>query len=146
MDVVLLRTLAMKSVLRYGKYHDLTVEEVIRYKGIKGFKFLTWAYYRSSNISFNQEILDILGITKENEITKPGKCTSAESYKYECSAIFNRIKNDNLPDQQKEQISRMNRKKTFAEKKAKSLAEKAWLNKYNNKRSNQYRNQNKYKS
>ncbi len=144
MDTTLLRTLTFKSSLRFGEYYDLTVDEVIRYKGIKGIKFLTWAYYKSSKISFVQNVLDALGITKQNEIDKPGKCNKEELHAYMDSAMFTRVNNEDLTPEQLEQRSRMNRKKTYAIKKTKTRARKAWTFRNQDKESNQYRNQHKY--
>lgn len=73
MDRVTLRTLALKSTMNFGKYADYTVQQVLDQNPIDGRKYLIWVYYNSSNISFNIEILSILGITTDNLIKKPGK-------------------------------------------------------------------------
>lgn len=73
MTRVALRTLAEKSTLKFGKFKDLTVRQVIQLQGIKGIKYLRWIYYSASNISFNEELLKELGIHEEIKIQKPGK-------------------------------------------------------------------------
>ena len=63
------RTLAKKSTLNFGKLFDLTVQQVLTFNK---HHYLIWVYYNCSHISFNAEILEILDITKERQIKKPG--------------------------------------------------------------------------
>ena len=70
MDTIRLRTLARKSIMGFGRFHDYRVHDLINL-GHK--RFLRWYYYNMSMISFNDEILDVIGITEEHRITKPGK-------------------------------------------------------------------------
>ena len=70
MDTVLLRTLTQKSFMKFGKYHDLKVGEVLK---ADHQRYLRWVYFNSSMISFVDEILDIIGIDKKYRINKPGK-------------------------------------------------------------------------
>lgn len=67
---ILLRTLARKSVLDFGKYEGRSVQQVI---DLKNTRMLRWYYYNCSMISFLPDILDELGITEEWRIPKPGK-------------------------------------------------------------------------
>ena len=67
---ILLRTLARKSVLDFGKYEGRSVQQVIDLKNIR---LLRWYYYNCSMISFHTDILDEIGITEEWRIDKPGK-------------------------------------------------------------------------
>lgn len=67
---ILLRTLARKSVLDFGKYKDRSIQQVIDLKNIG---VLRWYYYNCSMISFLPDILNEIGITEEWRIDKPGK-------------------------------------------------------------------------
>jgi len=67
MDTILLRTLSFKSTLLFGKYSNLTVQNLIDSQ--KSW-YLVWVYYNLSNISFSPKVLKAIGIT--NIINKPG--------------------------------------------------------------------------
>ena len=69
MDVVLLRKLAWKSVLDFGKYKGQSVQQVFNFNHKR---VLRWYYYNLSKISFIQEILRAIGIEERDEIQKPG--------------------------------------------------------------------------
>jgi hypothetical protein len=75
MDSISLRILAKKSTLNFGKYKDCTVEKLI---GMRKQIDLTSMYFKLSKISFNEEILEELGITSEFRILKPS--TNKELY------------------------------------------------------------------
>jgi hypothetical protein len=66
----LLRTLARKSVMKFGRYPTDTVENLLK-MGKHG--YLRLVYFSCSNISFLDDILDELEITEALRITKPGK-------------------------------------------------------------------------
>ena len=68
-DVILLRTLTLKSKLMFGKYSDLTVQEVVN---INQMSYLRWAYYNMDGITFIPKILIALGINQTGYINKPG--------------------------------------------------------------------------
>ena|SRR6478752_3502373 len=70
MSVILLRKLTKKSLLKFGKYKDYTVEHLF---GMKKQIDLTSIYFKLSNITFADEILDELGITEDYRIIKPSK-------------------------------------------------------------------------
>lgn len=69
---VLLRTLTLKSTISFGKYYNSTIEFIINSVGNVGKEYLRWCYYNIEGISFNDEILDILKITNDLRINKPG--------------------------------------------------------------------------
>lgn len=70
MDVVRLRTLAYKSILGFGKYHDFNVKSLVdTHKTV----YLRWVYYNCDMISFLPDILDEIHIPNEYRIEKPGK-------------------------------------------------------------------------
>lgn len=66
----LLRTLALKSIMKFGKHKTKSVEYLISNKNIN---YLRWVYFNMSNISFNEEIILELRIPAEFQISKPGK-------------------------------------------------------------------------
>jgi len=65
----MLRTLAYKSRMGFGKHFGVTVWEMINV--LKDIDYLHWSYYNMSNISFHEDILTEIGIV--NRIEKPGK-------------------------------------------------------------------------
>jgi len=76
MSAILLRKLTKKSLLKFGKYKDYTVDHLF---GMKKQIDLTSIYFKLSNITFTDDILDELGITDEYRILKPSK--NVEIYK-----------------------------------------------------------------
>ena len=64
-----LRTLTKKSKLGFGNgaYRDLTIQRIIDLKGKRG-RFIPNLYFNKSGLSFNDEILNELGITEEYRI------------------------------------------------------------------------------
>lgn len=69
MDVVLLRKLSRKSILGFGKYKELSVQQMIN---LNHTAILRWYYYNSSNITFLDDILDEIHISEKYKIKKPG--------------------------------------------------------------------------
>ena len=106
MDVTLLRTLTLKSTLKFGKYYDLTVDEILNSKGLRGVKWLTWAYYQADKISFMPDILEVLGITEQNRINKPGKVSEEEMLIFIQHAVKIRIAKEN--ELSEEELLRLN--------------------------------------
>ena len=76
---VRLRTLALLSIMNFGRHTDMTVQQILTFKRVDGLRYLTWVYYNCSNISFNAEILETLAISEEFAIPKPGN-VSKEAY------------------------------------------------------------------
>jgi len=70
--ITLLRTLTRKSPLKFGKYADCVVQHVLDMY-LEGPSLLVWYYYNVKGISFNEDILNELGITDWLIIDKPGK-------------------------------------------------------------------------
>ena len=86
MSVVLLRTLTRKSILGFGKYVDLTVQNML---DTFLSKELLNIYYTCRNIDFNQDLKDELCIHGEREINKKEKkderyILNYGHYMYEC--------------------------------------------------------------
>lgn len=70
MDVTRLRTLTKKSCLKFGKYGDYKVGDIL---ALRHTAYLRWVYYNMSKISFIKEILREIHIHEDWEIEKPGK-------------------------------------------------------------------------
>ena len=70
-----LRTLTYKSKIKFGKYPDYTVYELISLLGNRGHILLIYYYFLFDKINFTEDILDELCITKEFRIPKPSKIT-----------------------------------------------------------------------
>lgn len=68
MDNVLLRKKTLKAQLGVGKYTADTVEYVLNNEP----SYLEWVYYSVRDVTFTDDILDALGITKEFRFEKPG--------------------------------------------------------------------------
>jgi len=68
--VTLLRTLTLKSQLKYGYHAERKVSEMIISDHNKS--YLVWSYYCLDKISFTDDILTLLGITEADRIKKPG--------------------------------------------------------------------------
>ena len=78
--ITLLRTMTLKSPMKFGKWYDLTVGDIINSKGYYGIDYLVWVYYSASKISFNDEVLNILGIIDESQlIEKPGNLKDSKA-------------------------------------------------------------------
>ena len=75
MSAIILRKLTKKSKLNFGTYRENTVEHLI---GMRKQLDLISSYFKLSNITFVDEILDELGITEEFRIEKPS--TNVELY------------------------------------------------------------------
>lgn len=70
MSNLLLRTMTMRSKIRFGSYPDLCVQELIQ---LKKYKELISMYYQLDKINFDDEVKEYLGIKFERVIEKPGK-------------------------------------------------------------------------
>jgi hypothetical protein len=70
MTATLLRTLTFKSRLNFGKYSEMSVQQVI---DIRKKRYIRWCYFNLSGITFTKEVLDCVGILEGFYIDKPGK-------------------------------------------------------------------------
>ena len=70
MDSLRLRKMSYKYKFDFGKYHGLTVQELLN---LKHTRYLRWCYYNLDKISYVEEILVFLGIVEDYVIDKPGK-------------------------------------------------------------------------
>lgn len=68
-ESVLLRALTGKSILWFGKYKDLSVQQII---DMNNQEYLRWIYYNCRGITYTDDILNIITITEERRIIKPG--------------------------------------------------------------------------
>lgn len=64
-----LRKLTEKSQLKFGKYSDCTVGNLLH---LTKYYYLRWVYYNCSQINFNESVLNELHIDEEWRINKPG--------------------------------------------------------------------------
>ena len=64
-----LRTLAEKSKFEGGKHDNLTVREVLN---LEHPNYIRWCYFNQSKISFKDDLLDEVKISKDYRIKKPG--------------------------------------------------------------------------
>jgi hypothetical protein len=67
MSTILLRTLTRKSIIGFGNYRDLTVQNLI---DMARHKELLSIYYNFRNIDFNQDLIDELKIDEVYRIDK----------------------------------------------------------------------------
>ena len=91
-DVTLLRTLTRKSILKFGQYSDLQVQNLL---DLQRYKYLRWVYFNCSNINFMDDILEEIKIPLNFRIVKPSKNPDLHIKLQE--AIF-----ENLTDEYKE--------------------------------------------
>lgn len=70
MEVILLRTLTEKSQLKFGRYADLVVREILN---LQHPGYLRWCYFNCNKISFVDEIFEEIRIPENYRIEKPGK-------------------------------------------------------------------------
>lgn len=75
MAIPIKRTMTLKSKLMSSKFRDHTLEELIIFDRQC---VILRAYYFISNVDFTQEVKDLLKLTPEYEIEKPG----SESTRY----------------------------------------------------------------
>jgi hypothetical protein len=85
-DYVSMRKLALKSIINFGNYKDLTVQNIIDQNKEKE---LLHIYYHLGNIDFNDEVKAALCINERRSIPKPGKDDTA--YRFFLKEILNDI-------------------------------------------------------
>ena len=142
--ITLLRTMTLKSPMKFGKWYDLTVGDIINSKGYYGIDYLVWVYYSASKISFNDEVLDILGIIDESQlIEKPGNLENSKALQ---KIAINNIKNREKEDLgEKAYANHVRRQKYVHEKSESSFIKNRKIseNKFFSKSKLKNRNQNK---
>jgi hypothetical protein len=133
-----LRTLTRKSIIGFGKYKDLTVQNVLDTMNVSE---IIGLYFRLDKINFQEEILEEVGIKKELRIQKPGKAKKEEADILVKKALSNFYEN-------KEVLSewlKNNSRKTKTKKMTKSF-NKRLDNKLYNKESLRSKNHNTFKN
>lgn len=70
MDVTLLRKLARKSLMNFGRYEYMTVQNLL---DLRKTRYLRWCYFNCSMITFTDDIIKEIRIPDEYIIKKPGK-------------------------------------------------------------------------
>lgn len=68
---VLLRTLTRKSVLWFGKFEGLKIQQII---DLRHQTYLRWIYYNCKEVTFLDDILSEITIIEDRRIVKPGTC------------------------------------------------------------------------
>lgn len=68
-ESALLRTLTGKSVLWFGKYNGVKVQQII---DLQNPGYLRWIYYNYNGITFTEDVLKEITITGNRKIKKPG--------------------------------------------------------------------------
>lgn len=79
------RIMTERSILGFGKYADLTAGDVLRLDET----YLVWAYYTLEKVSFCDEILDLLQVSR---IPKPG--TSEEGWRKWQNDFYNAMSDE----------------------------------------------------
>ena len=98
--ITLLRTMTLKSPMKFGKWYDLTVGDIINSKGYYGIDYLVWVYYSASKISFNDEVLNILGIIDESQlIEKPGNLENSKELQKIATDFVKKREHEQLGDE-----------------------------------------------
>ena len=70
-EYIKLRTLTRLSTMGFGQYSQHKVGNILKSNP----NYLVWVYYNLDRITFIEEILLELKISKDNQIKKPGKIT-----------------------------------------------------------------------
>ena len=132
MGIVLLRKLTMKSIIGFGNYKDLTVQDLCN---LQRHKELISIYYKLGNIDFADDVKTALFINNKREIKKPGKDYTAYMF------FVNTILSDIIENGGNHHhfLSKMAR----ADKYLAKGKNKAWENKINSPIRNRDRNQKK---
>ena len=106
MEVLRLRKMALKSVINIGAFNDVTVQNAIDMGKIGG---LISLYFGLGKISFIDDVLDILGISKDLRIEKPGKIENLDLRK---ESINKALNNYYVDLTEKERMHMSNKKKS----------------------------------
>lgn len=69
MGAILLRTLALKSIINCGKWEGYSIQQML---DLRHTYWIRWSYFNQSMISYTDEILNKVGVTEEYRIKKPG--------------------------------------------------------------------------
>jgi hypothetical protein len=113
-DVVLLRKLSRKSIMKFGVHSLYTVQEIIN---LNKKKYLRWVYFNCSNIDFMDDILDEIRIPENFRFKKPSK-------KPELHDELNKLIFENLDSDFVEKYLKMKNKIAKKNLKAKSVSNK----------------------
>lgn len=133
MKTITLRKLSLKSIIGFGRYADLVVQDVIN---LSREDELIRMYYNLEKISFLDEVLSMLGITEKLRIEKPGK--SPSFYQKNKKEIY-----DNLRSNNNEQMCRMSVKMRYWDNKGNLSRKKKAFSRLETKHRDVLRNQHK---
>lgn len=138
MSIILLRKMTLKSIIGFGHYADLRVQELIQMNKEKD---LLQMYYRLGGIDFDDTVKEMLCITKERQIPKPGK--DYDLYIKNVYSIIKDIMERNTANNPDGLETRMYRKESYANKKHEIVRSKIATSKDTTKIRNMRRNQGK---
>ncbi|MBC8321219.1 MAG: hypothetical protein H8E34_10890 [Bacteroidetes bacterium] len=85
-QITLLRTMTGKSIIGFGRYADMSVQQVI---DLRKAPYLRWLYFNFTKITFTDDILDEINLWEEFRIDKPGKCP--EKHKRLSGLLYDRL-------------------------------------------------------
>lgn len=143
MSVVLLRTLTRKSIIGFGNFRDMSVQNLI---DLRMERELLNIYYTCRNIDFNQELKDELCISGEREINKKEK---GESRYVEKGHMYQNWCLKEILDKRGEKQNEINNKQIYKtkqyQKKQAYMKEKAHSSTIFSKGALKSKNQNRYK-
>jgi hypothetical protein len=89
-----LRKLTRKSILGFGKYQDISVQQCL---DLRHHRYLRWVYFNMSQIDFFDDILEEIGCI-DYKIVKPSKAPETADYLEKLAEMriggINRLKRD----------------------------------------------------
>ena len=103
--ITLLRTLTKKSYLKFGRYYDMRVGDLLT---SQQHRILRFYYFNCDKITFVDEILDEINIPKDFRIEKPGKNP-------ELNFQLNEIHNSTMPYKSKIHFEKKKKYSNIAE-------------------------------
>lgn len=141
MQVTLLRKMTLKSVIGFGRYKEMTVGQLL---DVGYYSELIRMYYNLQRIDFVQDIKDLLFITKDREIQKPGKDFEiGAKYTLACINDILEKKKEGKSTENRFGIDQHHTIRSKAKRKQGSISRLVVLNKSNSKNENRIRNHGK---
>jgi hypothetical protein len=118
MSILLLRTLTAKSIIGFGAYTDISVQNLLdTYRE----KELLQIYYNCRNIDYCKELKERLGITPEREINKKEK--REERFSKDTYFLINACLHEIIKDKtEEERLKELGMKRKFKFEKKKTLS------------------------
>lgn len=143
MSILLMRTVTPKSIFGFGKYTDISIQQMLN-MGMH--KELLKIYYSNRNLDYNQELKDALCIHGEHEIDKRNynhESRYYESTNYHINQCLKQILSKKTDDEL-DKHKRMKRKEMHYGRKQVKAKESIYKRTIFSKGVQQMRNHNKY--